>query len=463
MDTDDETSSVRFGYATPPLSPTKTISTEGCFSPRTPGSPRKTRSCAFIRGIDYGGEPPCFTPPASPTKSKSTLCLGQLTIPEVLKAPHEFAAPQSDSDSPVKQHVPLEPGRSRVPWPPTPARLHSPSTSNEDTGSSDDDASSPTALTFEPRQPGSYLGKQRRFRRSLSESLVAAANASTIPCAADTFATDLSSQAPLSPAWSQPLVPEPFSPSGLRRLPLRHASSPLRSSQWATRGGLLPSPSRKGQSSTPDRFIAARRPPAVTRESYELSKPCQRLETDQAIGRGGRRNRDPFSRRLGRSGRLNEELRGLRDAHSMILGRAGAQRRNANLAHRRSSLALGIREVSAGAVWNVGGPSAVSNTVVGVSTGRGGMLGSGTNAPLYTSSFLDRADPEAELEAYEHRLALALDVDQADRVLQHSPSPSTSHGVKQLGCNSRTGHIWRDSAWSRDETSPRLSSFDIDI
>jgi len=455
--------SARYGYATPPLSPTKTISTEGCFSPRTPGSPRKTRSCAFIRGIDYGGEPPCFTPPASPIKSKSTFCLGHLTIPEVLKAPHEFGTPQSDSDSPVKQHVPVEAGPSRGSRPSLPAHSHSPSTSTEDTGSSDDDASLPAVLRFEPRQHRSHLGKQRKFRRSLSESLVAAANASTARCSADTLASDVHSQVPLSPVWSQPLVLEPFSPSGLRRLPLRHASSPLRSSQWATRGGLLPSPSRKGQSSTPDRFIAARRPPAVTRESYELSKPCQRLETDQAIGRSGRRNRDPFSRRLGRSGRLNEELRGLRDAHSMILGRAGVQRRNANLARRRSSLALGIREVSAGAVWNVGGPSAVSNTVVGVSTGRGGMLGSGTNAPLYTSSFLDRADPEAELEAYEHRLALALDVDQADRVLQHSPSSATSHGMKQVGCNSRTGHIWRDSAWSRDGISPRLSSFDIDI
>jgi hypothetical protein len=54
---------------------------------------------------------------------------------------------------------------------------------------------------------------------------------------------------------------------------------------------------------------------------------------------------------------------------------------------------------------------------MGISNGRGGILGSGTNAPLYKSMFLSRADPEAELEAYECRLALAFDVDQGDRVL----------------------------------------------
>jgi hypothetical protein len=91
----------------------------------------------------------------------------------------------------------------------------------------------------------------------------------------------------------------------------------------------------------------------------------------------------------------------------------------------------------------------VSDTVVGVSTGRGGMLGSGTNAPLYTSTFLNRADPEAELEAYERRLALALDVDQTNRILCHSPTPSIFHSGKQSGSLSELKHSWRDGAWFR--------------
>jgi hypothetical protein len=235
----------------------------------------------------------------------------------------------------------------------------------------------------------------------------------------------------------------------------RSTSSPLRSSQWVARGGLLQSP-RRGQACAPDRYIAARRPPAITRESFELNKPNERREATQAV-HGTRSNFDPFSRRLRRSGRLNDELRGLREAHSSLMGRASALRRNINLAHRHNSNTSGFREISAGAVWNVGGPSAVSDTVVAVSTGRGGMLGTGTNAPLYTSTFLNRADPEAELEAYERRLALALDVDQADRVLQHS-SPPTIFKAHHHGMEIHTIHTWRDSAWVKDGVTSRLST-----
>jgi hypothetical protein len=152
---------------------------------------------------------------------------------------------------------------------------------------------------------------------------------------------------------------------------------------------------------------------------------------------------------------MNEELRGLREAHSVISGRTNANRRNANF--RRSSVPLGVRLVSAGAVWNIGGPSAVSDTVVGVSTGRGRMLGSGTNAPLYKSAFLNRADPEAELEAYERRLALALDVDQTDRILQHSSSPA-SQTPPHSAAASQAKHVWRDGAWIRDGVKSRLFS-----
>lgn len=124
---------------------------------------------------------------------------------------------------------------------------------------------------------------------------------------------------------------------------------------------------------------------------------------------------------------------------------------------RRNSHTLGVRHVSPGTVWAVGGASAVSDTVVGVSNGRGGVLGSGTNAPLYTSMFLSRSDPEAELEAYERRLALAFDVDQADRVLNHTPdpSPTKSHNPGSSAKN-QTRHVWRDNSWARDSPSTSL-------
>jgi hypothetical protein len=130
-----------------------------------------------------------------------------------------------------------------------------------------------------------------------------------------------------------------------------------------------------------------------------------------------------------------------------------------NLRLRSSSRVDAARQISAGAVWNVGGPSAVSDTVSATSTGNRSMLGSSTIAPLYTSVFLDRADPEAELEAYERRLALALEVDQLDRVLQHSASPTPQSGARHANMRSNVPHIWRDSAWNQDGL--KLCSFPI--
>jgi hypothetical protein len=88
------------------------------------------------------------------------------------------------------------------------------------------------------------------------------------------------------------------------------------------------------------------------------------------------------------------------------------------------------------------------------------MLSSGTNAPLYKSAFLNRADPEAQLEAYERRLALALDVDQTDRILAHS-SASSPENALQSGAASQTKHVWRDGAWIKDGVALRLSSLRI--
>lgn len=225
------------------------------------------------------------------------------------------------------------------------------------------------------------------------------------------------------------------------------------------RGGLLLSPTRTS-ASTPDRFIASRRPPAVARDSFKLNKPMQRLVLERSTHRGARASPDEFSRRLRRSGRLNDELRDLRDAHSVIVGRVNAGGRNAHF--RFGTIPLGARQISAGAVWNVGGASAVSDTVVAVSTGRGGMLGRGTNAPLYRSAFLNRADPEAELEAYERRLALALEIDQIDRILHHSPAYSDPR-VECPGATSQAKHVWRDGAWIKDGVHSRLSPLNVNM
>ncbi|KAL5119000.1 hypothetical protein ACEQ8H_003129 [Pleosporales sp. CAS-2024a] len=85
-------------------------------------------------------------------------------------------------------------------------------------------------------------------------------------------------------------------------------------------------------------------------------------------------------------------------------------------------------------------------------------MGTGTNAPLYKSTFLNRADPEAELEAYEQRLALALDVDQTDRVLQHWPAPTAASKAIYNVVSTRNQHNWRDGAWVKDRTTSMLDA-----
>jgi hypothetical protein len=445
--TEDELTPSESGYATPPLSPTKTISTEGWSSPRTPGSPRKSRSCLFIRNIDHELGDPFFTPPPSPTKPKCAPQLGALSIPEVLSPTYDPTSPDLTDDSPVKQDVPL---------PDLPSSRRPPNISGSTNRSLPDPIDHCTIteplnvplldVSRAPRDIHMH-DQQRRPHRSSSESSMDALIAK--------YATPPTTPADIGPD-SERDADQPTnnftSPTKLHRLPVRCSSSPLRPSQWASRGGLL-LPPRKSQMGIPDRFIHCRRPPAVTRESFELSKPIERVQISR---RGYWVGGDPFSHRVRRSDRLNAELRGLREAHAIITGRPGGNVRSSGLRLRNSSLVTAARQISAGAVWNVGGTSAVGDTVAAVPTGNGGMLGSGTTAPLYTCTFLNRADPEAELEAYERRLALALEVDQTDRILQHTPLPSIYPGARHNNAPPYKPHFWRDSAWAQDDVKPCL-------
>lgn len=440
--TEDDSTPYDSGYTTPPLSPTKTISTEGWSSPRTPGSPRKSRSCRLFRNVDHELEDPFFTPPPSPTKAKFTAQLGDLSVPEALSpAIRDPISPIWTDDSPAKRLVPLLQC-------PSPHRASSLARSLNRSLPADIDRSEPAVSLHKPshcpareRSCDSNCKRRKWSLRSSFESSIDALVAQ--------YATSPTTPAQVHDDIQRPAVFD--TPTKLRQS-TRSSSSPLRPSQWVLRGGLLASP-RKSQTSTPDRFVHCRRPPAVTRESFELNKPNERERNSR---RGHRAGGDPFSRQIRRSDRLNAELRGLREAHTLIAGRSTGNVRSPNLRLRSSSLVMAARQISAGAVWNVGGRSAVSDTVAAISTGNGSMLGSGTVAPLYTSTFLDRADPEAELEAYERRLALALEVDQTERVLHHSPLPSSRPGSRQQNTPPYIPHVWRDGAWAQDSVKPCL-------
>jgi len=444
---DGKSSPSESGYTTPPLSPTKTISTEGWSSPRTPGSHHKSRSCLFFQDIGRKFDDSLITPPLSPTKPKFTARFSTLSTPEVL-SPTLSPIPDIADDSPAKRDLPFLDGYS-------PRRsLNGARFSNRSSPVTIDrfGTTYQTSLrSFDSSSPlpnNKDLSKRRRGYRSSSDSSIEAlvakyTTAPTTPAELVTNSKQGSDRSTLLLGFEK-----------LDRPSHRSSSSPLRPSQWVSRGGLLSSP-RKSQTSIPDRFIHRRRPPAITRESFELNKPAEREHISQ---RGHRANGDPFSRRVRRSNRLSAELRGLREAHTVIVGRSIGNGRSANPRLRSSSLVTAARQISAGAIWNVGGVSAMSDTVTAVSTGNGTMLGSGTVAPLYTSAFLDRADPEAELEAYERRLALALDVDQMERILQHSPILSIQPGRKPNTTRFNKPHVWRDSIWTQDDARSRWFS-----
>ena len=83
------------------------------------------------------------------------------------------------------------------------------------------------------------------------------------------------------------------------------------------------------------------------------------------------------------------------------------------------------------------------------------MVGSGTNAPLYTASFsVARPKAQEDLENHEGRLAEALELDRNARVLEFRdpcfspPKPPTIGRTKCSELDSRT--VWDGTEWVMD-------------
>jgi hypothetical protein len=121
------------------------------------------------------------------------------------------------------------------------------------------------------------------------------------------------------------------------------------------------------------------------------------------------------------------------------------------------------RRLTQGAVWGIGGgTAAIGESVAGVPNGRGGLLASGTNAPLYSSNFLTRRDSTAELDTHERRIAMALELDTASRVLRYSTPPLTpdsgyASSPERTQPVTPLQRIWRDNQWERAD-SPHCTS-----
>ncbi|KAL8968583.1 MAG: hypothetical protein Q9183_002398 [Haloplaca sp. 2 TL-2023] len=111
------------------------------------------------------------------------------------------------------------------------------------------------------------------------------------------------------------------------------------------------------------------------------------------------------------------------------------------------------RQASIGAVWNVGGGIAFPiGPVGGVPDGRGGMIGSGTNAPLYTAKFSEKDPPKTDQDIFDNRVAVALGIDRARKVLDISQPPKQSDQAS-AGRRRRAEVVqqtqWKNGEWSR--------------
>jgi hypothetical protein len=174
---------------------------------------------------------------------------------------------------------------------------------------------------------------------------------------------------------------------------------------------------------TPDRFIPSRDTQNNSpRESLLLSRSPDRLSASERLLRSNSAGPDPFSATVSSPVRRPRNISPISPTNNVFSG-------------RRSSLSPWNRSISLGAVWQVGGSAALGDSVAGVSDGRGGLMASGTNAPLYSSNFLSHIDSSAELDAHERRLALALELDTAARTFQYgqsSPISSSPHAPTSI-------------------------------
>ena len=185
----------------------------------------------------------------------------------------------------------------------------------------------------------------------------------------------------------------------------------------------------------PDRFIPSRRVADRASNIFHLSKSPQELSWSERVLRQSTTSSDPFVPRRNVSNRVPQRSSTPQEAgHSRITPRS----------------------ISTGAVWNVGGPAPHSGPVVGVDGDHGGLLGSGTNAPIYSAGFFRSEPPDQGHERYVDKLAAALEIDLANRVLDSPPRPEY-HEPRAGSRDSFPSTEWHDIAWTdRGSTAKKV-------
>ncbi|KAL8961895.1 MAG: hypothetical protein Q9193_001622 [Seirophora villosa] len=207
-----------------------------------------------------------------------------------------------------------------------------------------------------------------------------------------------------------PIHPRALSQCRLTPLPHHRGREP----DFRTYGPPTP---QSASTSSPDRYISVRHNSQDPSRSFRLGKPPHLLSDAEKLLRNDSATPDPFV--------------------------SGSPRRPPH---------LNLEVV--GAVWNIGGGvSHPHGPVQGVSDGRGGLIGSGTNAPLYTAKFLEKGGSEEDRETFEDRLAAALDIDRTRRTLNFTRPQARQRrasGTKRKREDFPSRTQWKYGGWTRE-------------
>ncbi|KAK8040024.1 hypothetical protein PG993_008435, partial [Apiospora rasikravindrae] len=201
-----------------------------------------------------------------------------------------------------------------------------------------------------------------------------------------------------------------------------------------------------------DRFLSPREVTTPLSDRFRAIKEPHELSVEERLTRNDEATPDPF-RQPPRPDYL--ALRDRRTSRS-----DGHNRRSAGtvLAMYPSAGASDLeRQVSAGSMWTVGGMAPAGGSAV--DTGRGLLLESGTNAPLYRAPFASgRPRSSEDNERHEGRLAQALDINRAQRVLAYdnfSTFPRCKRKVSGQHFIPRVTTTWTGTEWVNDTYTTR--------
>ena len=190
--------------------------------------------------------------------------------------------------------------------------------------------------------------------------------------------------------------------------------------------------------STPDRFVPLRSSVESAPANFRTTKSPYQLSPTERLLRGRSSTWDPFApRRITSTPQPRHSIPSTSFRNPWTARAGGPYDRH--------------RAASAGAVWNVGGAAPTPNGPLSpVDNGRGGVFGSGTNAPIFSSNFFQSETPDQSHERFEGRLASALDIDQANRIFDYSypPLPRRKPSRASIPQGSLGPHtVWQDGMW----------------